>query len=108
MVVRCSIHFCILRSGIRRSVIERRGKNQRQEISGGIGVYIDSSVNWEVRTRAVGKPAPQDIRVRDQARAVTAKLLFRSPAYRFYDQLANDAEESIPRGLVRDEELFGT
>lgn len=40
-----------------------------------VSEYLDGSVNSEVRTRAVGKPAPQDIPVRDQARAA-AKLIF--------------------------------
>lgn len=67
--------------------------------------YLYSSVNSGVRTSSIGQPSPQDVAVRDQSRAVAATLMVGSPAHKFYEELAKDAEASITRGLLEDEEL---
>ena len=77
-----------------------------QECYGRVCLHLRNSANGEVRTSAIGTPAPQDIAVRDQARQAAAKLVAGSPAHRFYEDLANEAEASIRNGLARDEELL--
>jgi hypothetical protein len=69
--------------------------------------YLRNSANSEVRTSALGQPAPQDISVRDQAREVATKLTASSPAQRFYQGLASQADAAIREGLARDEEFLG-
>ena len=57
------------------------------------------------RSGTAGQPMPQDVAIRDQARAVASQLDAGSPVNRFYASLAESAEKSIRNDLLRDEEL---
>lgn len=52
-----------------------------------------------------GEPFPQEIALRDKARAAALKYNAGSPVRRFFDRLLNDVESSIKHQLLRDEEL---
>ncbi len=71
-----------------------------------VALHLNGSANSEVRTSRVGSPAPQEISVRDRAREATSKFVSGSPAHRFYQALADEAEASIRNGLARDEEYL--
>jgi hypothetical protein len=53
-----------------------------------------------------GKPMPQDIRLRDNAKELSKKFPVGSPTQRFYFALVKEAELSIQDSLARDEEIF--
>lgn len=79
--------------------------NTGEECYAHVCTYLYNSVNAGVHTRSIGQPSPEDIAVRDRARAIADTLMVGSPAHKFYDDLAKEAELSITRSLLEDEEL---
>ena len=77
-----------------------------EECYGRVSIDLRNSANSEVRTSTVGSPAPQEISVRDQARDAASKFVSGTPAHRFFQALADEAEASIRDGLARDEEYL--
>ena len=58
------------------------------------------------RSGTPGQPFPQDLALKDQASAVATQFVVASPAYKFFNSLAESADASIQNELLRDEELF--
>ena len=58
------------------------------------------------RSGTPGQPFPEDVAMKDHARAVAGKFDAGSPTDRFYASLAESAEASIRDQLLRDEEQF--
>ena len=58
------------------------------------------------RSGTPGQPFPEDVAMKDRARAVAGKFAAGSPTYGFYASLTESAEASITYQLLQDEELF--
>ncbi len=82
-----------------------QSKNVSDECYTHVCTYLSNSANSGVHSRSIGQPSPEDVAVCDQSRAAAATLMVGSPAHKFYEELAKDAEASITRGLLEDEEL---
>lgn len=65
-----------------------------------------SSATSGTRKGTPGEPMPQDVQLLNLATQACQALPKGSPAYRFYQSLAEYAEEAIRDEMARDEELF--
>lgn len=64
-----------------------------------------SSATGGVRSRSLGQPSPDILKLEEQASAAAATLLFGSPGQRFYASLVDHARDQLRRDAADDEEL---